>query len=147
MQQPIRTLGFVINETKAGAPELAGALKDMARAHGVTVRETTAYPAETGFLDGCDACCVIGGDGTLLGVVAEAARAQVPVIGVNRGTLGFLTTFSGDEVRSQFPSLLSGDYNVAYRSLLECSTGPGQHGLALNDVLFKDESSSGLVRL
>lgn len=147
MQPPIRTLAFVVNETKAGAPELAGALKQMAKAHGVTVRETNAYPAEIGFLQGCDACCVIGGDGTLLGVVSEAARAQVPVIGVNRGTLGFLTTFSADEVRSQFPSLLKGDYNVAHRSLLECTTGEGQHGLALNDVLIKDEFSSGLVRL
>jgi NAD+ kinase len=90
---------------------------------------------------------VIGGDGTLLGVVSEAAREQVPVIGVNRGSLGFLTTFSADEARSQFPSLLGGDYHVAYRSLLECSTKPGQHDLALNDVLIKDEFSSRLVRL
>lgn len=147
MQPPIRTLAFVVNETKAGAPELAAALRDMAKAHGVSVRQTNTYPAKIGFLEGCDACCVIGGDGTLLGVVSEAARAQVPVIGVNRGTLGFLTTFSADEVRSQFPSLLAGDYSVAYRSLLECSTGSGQQGLALNDVLIKDESSSGLVRL
>ncbi len=147
MQPPIRSLAFVVNATKSGAPELATALMKLAETRGVAVRKTTAFPAEKGFLDGSDACCVIGGDGTLLGVVGEAARAQVPVIGVNRGSLGFLTTFSADEVRSQFPSLLAGDYNVAHRSLLDCSIEPGRHELALNDVLIKDEFSSRLVRL
>lgn len=147
MQKPIRTLGFVVNESKAGAPELAHTLTDIAGGLGVQVRETNAFPVENGFLKGCDACCVIGGDGTLLGVVNEAAREQVPVIGVNRGSLGFLTTFSADEARTQFPSLLSGDFNVDYRSLLDCSIAPGVHSLALNDVLIKDEFSSHLVRL
>lgn len=147
MQPPIRTLGFVVNQTKSGAPELAKSLISIASGLGVKIRETTSFPVESGFLKGCDACCVIGGDGTLLGVVNEAAREQVPVIGVNRGSLGFLTTFSADEARTQFPSLLSGDFTVAQRSLLDCSIAPGEHRLALNDVLIKDEFSSHLVRL
>ena len=44
-----------------------------------------------------DLVLVLGGDGTLLGVAREAANQQVPIIGVNRGSLGFLTTFSADE--------------------------------------------------
>ena len=86
-------------------------------------------------------------DERLLGVVAEASREQVPIIGVNRGSLGFLTTFSADEIRSQFPALLQGDFKVHRRSLLECSACRGQHDLALNDVLIKDERQSRLVRL
>lgn len=147
MQPPIRTLGFVINETKSGAPEIGDALKKIAEENGVDVRCTTDYPLGSGFLKGCDACCVIGGDGTLLGVVAEATREQVPVIGVNRGSLGFLTTFSAEEARNLFPKLLQGDYCLARRSLLDCSTAPGLHDVALNDVLIKDEFSSRLVRL
>jgi NAD+ kinase len=145
--QPIRTLAFVVNETKSGAPELGRTLVGMAEAQGVSVRQATSYPVAPGFLRGCDACCVIGGDGTLLGVAAEAAREQVPVIGVNRGSLGFLTTFSADEIPTIFPSLLAGDFTVTQRSLLDCSTGSGQTDLALNDVLIKDEFSSRLVRL
>jgi NAD+ kinase len=90
---------------------------------------------------------VIGGDGTLLGVAREAARAQVPIIGVNRGSLGFLTTFSADEARVQFSSLLRGEFNVAYRSLLACSTSASRHDIALNDVLIKDQINSRIVRL
>ncbi len=145
--QPIRRLAFVINQLKVGAPELAEVLMSAARRAGVDLVETTRIPVPDDFLQGFDACCVIGGDGTLLGVVKAAARAQVPVIGVNRGSLGFLTTFSSDEARAHFAELLAGGYRVAQRSLLDCSTGPGQHELALNDVLIKDEVNSRLVRL
>ncbi|MBL9207903.1 MAG: NAD(+)/NADH kinase [Opitutaceae bacterium] len=144
---PLKTLAFVVNRDKSGAPELARALMDLAAGAGVRVRATEQFPIDEGYLEGCDACCVIGGDGTLLGVVRSAARFHVPVIGVNRGSLGFLTTFSADEARGQFGSLLRGEFKVAERSLLDCSTGPGQHDLALNDVLIKAEANSRLAQL
>lgn len=145
--KPFRKVAFVINVDKAGAPELARELIAAAKAAGVEFKETTDFPLADGFLEGFDACCVIGGDGTLLGVAREAARQQVPIIGVNRGSLGFLTTFSADEARAGFVNLLSGEYRIAQRSLLECCTGPGSHDLALNDVLIKDEVNSRLVHL
>jgi NAD+ kinase len=145
--RPIRKLAFVINEDKAGAPELALELFALARAAGVKWKQSTRFPLPRGFLRGYDACCVIGGDGTLLGVAREAARNRVPIIGVNRGSLGFLTTFSADEARAHFAELLAGAYCVGSRSLLECSTGLGSRDLALNDVLIKNEVNSRLIHL
>ena len=145
--QPIRKLAFVVNEQKNGAGELARALMDIAKTSGIEITHTARFPLPDGFLKGRDACCVIGGDGTLLGVAAEATREQVPIIGVNRGSLGFLTTLSADEAKTQLSALLAGEFRIAYRSLLNCSTGSGQHDLALNDVLIKDEQTSRLVRL
>lgn len=144
---PIRKLAFVVNELKAGAPELADDLIALARAAGVEVKRADTHPIAEDFLCGQDACCVIGGDGTLLGVAAQAARARVPIIGVNRGTLGFLTTFSADDVRDCFPTLLSGDFQITHRALLSCSTEESAPGLALNDVLIKAEVGSRLVGL
>lgn len=144
---PIRKLAVVVNEQKAGAPELALELVAMARRAGVKLKQTTRFPLPQGYLRGCDACCVIGGDGTLLGVAREAAREQVPIIGVNRGSLGFLTTFSADEARAHFTGLLSGAFHVEYRAMLDCVTSPQSHDVALNDVLIKDEVNSRLVRL
>ena len=144
---PIRKLAFVVNAEKDGATELARALIGLAERAGTTVKQTSTFPLAAGYLKGQDACCVIGGDGTLLGVAREAARDQVPIIGVNRGSLGFLTTFSADEARAHFTGLLGGAYQVAHRSMLDCATGPGSHDLALNDVLIKDEVNSRLVRL
>ena len=145
--KPIRKLAIVVNEDKPGAPELARDLCQIAAAAGVRCKQTTRFPVARGYLRGMDACCVIGGDGTLLGVAREAARAQVPIIGVNRGSLGFLTTFSADEARTQFASLVRGEFKVAHRSLLACSTSASRHDVALNDVLIKDQVNSRLARL
>ena len=145
--QPIRRLAFVVNQSKAGAPELAEILAGTARQAGVESTMTVEFPLPDDYLRGYDACCVIGGDGTLLSVVRAAAHQRVPVIGVNRGSLGFLTTFSSDEARAHFGELLKGAYRVGLRALLDCSTGAGRHDLALNDILIKDEVNSKLVHL
>ncbi|PAW66576.1 MAG: NAD(+) kinase [Opitutia bacterium Tous-C1TDCM] len=145
--KPIRKLAIVVNEDKPGAPELARDLCQIAAAAGVRCKQTTRFPVARGYLRGMDACCVIGGDGTLLGVARESVREQVPLIGVNRGSLGFLTTFSADEVRSQFARVLGGEFRLDRRTMLACSTRPGSEDLALNDVLIKAEVNSRLVRL
>ncbi len=144
---PIRSLAFVINAQKSGAPEIAEDLITIARSAGVAVETIETFPLPLDALVGHDACCVIGGDGTLLGIVPAAAHANIPIIGVNRGSLGFLTTFSAEEARHDFAAMLEGNYRVAERALLDCSTAPGQHDLALNDVLIKDEKHSRLIEL
>jgi NAD+ kinase len=113
----------------------------------VKLKLTKQFPLPKGFLRGYDACCVIGGDGTLLDVAREAAEQGVPIIGINRGSLGFLTTFSPDEARVAFDSLLKGQFHVDNRTMLSCSVGRGEPNLALNDVLIKDKVSSSLVHL
>jgi NAD+ kinase len=145
--KPIRTLAFVINSDKPGALGLAKELIFAARAKGVRLKQTTRFPLPRGYLHGCDACCVIGGDGTLLGVVREAALEKVPIIGVNRGSLGFLTTFSPEEARSEFDDLLKGRFRVDRRAMLSCTIEGGPASLALNDVLIKDELNTRLVHL
>ncbi|HET7536307.1 MAG TPA: NAD(+)/NADH kinase, partial [Candidatus Didemnitutus sp.] len=146
--QPFRRLAFVINQQKAGAAELAQELTELAREAGVTKLKTAdARKLPHGFFKGCDAGCIIGGDGTLLGAVREAANSEIPLIGVNQGSLGYLTTFSPEEARAHFVKLLLGSYRVAERSLLECQTGPRRRDIALNDVLIKAEVNSQLVRL
>lgn len=145
--KPIRSLAFLTNAGKPGALGLARELVAMARAKGVRLKQTTRYPLPAGFLRGCDACCVIGGDGTLLGAVREAADQQVPIIGVNRGSLGFLTIFTPEEARQEFMELLRGRFRVDNRAMLSCSVGRGPAHLALNDILIKDELNARLVHL
>jgi len=145
---PFRKLAFVINEQKSGAAELAEELVVIARDAGArSIKSFAARRIPRGGFKGCDACCVIGGDGTLLGAVREAAREGIPIIGFNQGSLGYLTTFSPDEARTHFAGLLGGSYRIASRTLLDCRTGPRRRDIALNDVLIKAEVNSQLVRL
>ncbi len=143
----IRKLAFVVNRTKRGAHDLANDLVALARSAKVKTKLFAHTPLAEGALAGFDACCVVGGDGTLLSAGREAAASGVPVIGVNRGSLGFLTTFSAEEAVVQFPALLAGDYQLASRSLVACRTGPDHEDVALNDIVIKDEINSKLVRL
>lgn len=142
----IHHLVFVVNDSKPGALALSDELARVCAAEGVRSRRHAEFPLPEGAFEACDACCVIGGDGTLLGVVQEAARAQVPVIGVNRGSLGFLTTFASTEFASRFREILHGAFRVDHRALLECTTSDGG-GLALNDVLIKHEAPSKIAHL
>ncbi len=142
----LRKLAFVVNPHKTGAAELAEFLIGQARDAGVEIALTDSFPVPDDFLDGRDACCVIGGDGTLLSVVVHSARSNVPIIGVNRGTLGFLTVFSPEEAREKFANLLQGEFHVSQRSLIECSDGK-ETALALNDIVIKESFSSRLISL
>ncbi len=125
---------------------MAASLQQAAQAEMVACRTTTQYPLPRQDLEGVDLCCVIGGDGTLLGVVESALEAQVPVLGVNMGKLGFLATYSASQVQDNFPALLSGEYRVAPRTVLECCDASGKRAFALNDIVVKNYSA-GLISL
>jgi NAD+ kinase len=142
----IRHLAIVVNANKSGASALAGSIERSCRRRGVDVRLLDAFPVPEGFLAGVDACCVIGGDGTLLSAVREATRSQVPIVGINRGSLGFLTTFASEEIESGFDAILDGGFRVEERALLECRTDAGG-GIALNEVLIKNAAASHIAHL
>ncbi len=89
----------------------------------------------------CDLVIAVGGDGTMLYAVRLVAGHDVPLIGINRGRLGFLTDISPDEMASHLPAILAGRYLAEPRRLLEAEivradgtrAGPM---VALNDVVL-----------
>ena len=68
----------------------------------------------------CDLAIVIGGDGTLLGAVRQLVDHDIPIIGVNRGRLGFLVDVSPDRELGALDAILAGEYTEEYRFLLSC---------------------------
>jgi NAD+ kinase len=144
----LKNIAFIINRDKSGAPGLGRQLVALAEKEGVTVDVIDTFPIPEGFLEGKDACCVIGGDGTLLSAASEASRTGVPVFGVNRGSLGFLTTVAAEEALESFGSVLRGDYLLDRRSMLECRKPDGTPGgVALNDIVIKVEKTGRLATL
>lgn len=143
----IQRLAIVTNLTKPGAVALAEELAAVAREMSVTAAVLTDFPLKENALEGFDACAVLGGDGTLLGAVRPAVRAQVPLFGINRGKLGFLANYSSDNAKESLREVLAGEFQTVRRALLECRTEEGHHALALNDVVLKAADPSRLVRL
>lgn len=139
--EAVRNLVVVVNASKPGLAELAVEMAARAERAGRGVRVVDSYPIPVGCFKGYDACCVIGGDGTLLSVATEAAREGTRVFGVNMGKLGFLAMFKVDEARRFFDAFLAGDFRVSERSLIDCRSANGDVVTALNDIVISATNS------
>jgi NAD+ kinase len=84
--------------------------------------------------DDADVAIVLGGDGTMLRALARFLGANVPVIGVNYGRVGFLTAIHADELEAGVRRVLAGDYRTIELSTLEVTVG-GETWTAVNDVV------------
>lgn len=87
-----------------------------------------------------DLMLVLGGDGTVLQAARETIHSHVPLIGVNLGTLGFMTQIEPANLETALDRLISGDYKEESRMLLQgrasLNNGEFKDGLALNDVVI-----------
>jgi NAD+ kinase len=87
----------------------------------------------------CDLIIVVGGDGSLLSAARIAVDQHIPVLGVNRGSLGFLTDINPDEIET-IGEILSGKFSEEERFLLDAKFAHENHVIthdkALNDVVL-----------
>lgn len=93
-----------------------------------------------------DAVVVLGGDGTLLRAVQRVSTEDTPILGVNLGSLGFLTEITSDEVEGALKTLMSGDYAYSWRSMLNATLVRGDDHeplvhQGLNDVTIAKAST------
>ncbi len=97
----------------------------------------------------CDLVIVVGGDGSLLTAARALAGHDIPVIGINRGGLGFLTDIAPHELELKLDAVFSGNYSTEQRFLLKTSiyqngikAGEGQ---ALNDVVLSSAEPARMI--
>ena len=99
----------------------------------------------------CDLVVVVGGDGSLLNIAKLIAAKQIPVIGVNRGRVGFLTDISPDKLEEQLRGVLLGEYSLDDRFLLDVGMRDFQTGVidafgsALNDVVLHPGTAAQMI--
>ena len=84
----------------------------------------------------CDLAVVVGGDGSFLHAARAMAAADLPLVGVNLGRLGFLVDISPDEMFEALTAILQGEYLEDRRFLLEARVEGQPPQLALNDVVL-----------
>lgn len=88
-----------------------------------------------------DLAIVVGGDGTMLASARRLAASDVPLVGVNRGRLGFLTDLSGKDPLPAIDALLKGDFRAERRHLLDAEVRRrGERvfaTVALNDIVLQ----------
>ena len=90
----------------------------------------------------------IGGDGSMLDSIALVKNTGIPILGINTGRLGFLSNISTDDIQAAIDALVSKNYKIETRSLLELSTGAhlfGENNFALNELTIHKKDSSTMM--
>jgi len=97
----------------------------------------------------CDLAIVVGGDGSLLGAARDLSKSSIPILGVNRGRLGFLTDISPEELEQRLARVLEGEYIEEKRFLLDTHVKrngePMGFGTALNDIVLHPGRSTRMI--
>ena len=135
---------------------LAGLLQQ----HGCAVlieKETAANIGKNGFCIGdypaigakADLAIVLGGDGSMLSAARHLAAHGVPLVGVNQGRLGFMTDIAFSQMPETIEVLLSGDYTVEERTMLEARVLRGDQEIfstqALNDIVVNKGATGRMI--
>ena len=151
-------VGVIGHKGYEGLPEMLRMLFRDAPALGVDLRVEPPLQEVAGVgerLDGLqdiDALVTLGGDGTLLRGARLLAGRPIPILGVNLGRLGFLTTCGTEDAESAFKLLATGDYVAEARMALSAravdEAGSNlQEWLALNDFVLHKGGFARVIRL
>jgi NAD+ kinase len=123
-----------------------GIAPDDMRAMGVEIEVVDADPLAA---EGCELVLVLGGDGTFLRAAELARNANLPVLGVNLGRIGFLAEAEAEAIDTVLEHVVAQNYRVENRLTLDVSVRHGggivEHGWALNEVSLEKGPRLGVL--
>ena len=100
---------------------------------------------------GCELVLVLGGDGTFLRAAEVAQAADIPVLGINLGRIGFLAEAEADHLEDALARVVRRDYRIEHRMTLDVSVRVGdrviEHGWALNEASIENGSRLGVLEV
>lgn len=149
------------NEHKDGGLRTTEHIRDYLRAKGqrVSVKIKSAdwkdkaleeKEGEGGVFADIDCMLVLGGDGTVLQAARETRALHIPIIGVNLGTLGYMTQIEPVNLEEALDRLITGDYEQERRMMLKgrafLGTGEKEEEWALNDIVIARSGSLQIIR-
>lgn len=97
-----------------------------------------------------DCMIVLGGDGTMLQAARETRWLHIPIIGVNLGTLGYMTEIEPEGIEEALDRLIAGEYQREGRMMLKgrvfLPEGRSEEGWALNDIVISRSGSIQIIK-
>ena len=115
---------------------------------GIEVPEPESVISDDDF--DADVAISFGGDGTLLRTASRIGRKPIPILGINAGRLGFLTTTSNENIDFILEKIHCGEYDTESRSLIEAVVSGGElknYPFALNEIAVMKHDSSSMMML
>ncbi len=156
----IKKVGIVANVEKENIAEFAAALQKWLEDRKMKVFLEANIAAAVGKNGGfkvedlashVDLIAVLGGDGTMLRTARYVAQRDVPIVGINMGTFGYLTEVNLNETYAALELILKGDFLTEKRMMLDVKIRRGNKiigsGIVLNDVVINRGNLSRIVEL
>ncbi len=157
----IKRVGLLANTEKISARRIVAAAAELIARTGRQVHCDAATAEFTGFKNNIlpdaislaakvDLMLVFGGDGTILRVARDVAGLPTPILGINTGSLGFLTAVASKTMPESFARLWNGEFVLEKRALIEANgSGEGRpiDCTALNDIVVTRGVDSRLITL
>lgn len=154
------SLGIVVNRQKDIDLKYTKILADSIQKSGGKLELTSDIANELGYVsqnsvidmfEKSDMVVCLGGDGTFLKVVRMTFRKNIPIIGINLGSLGFLTEIDKNDIPGAIDSVINGSYSIEERMMLETSFidegGKLISDIALNDIVISRGALSRILHL
>jgi NAD+ kinase len=139
------------NGQREGVVEAGQRVADWLTAAGHTLVAVDLFQQQSLAAVEADLAIVLGGDGSILRAARQMGYRQVPVVGINLGTLGFLADLALEELPDRLACLERGEYRVTEHLMYECEVnqadGPTQTFLGLNDVVIQNSRPFRMVDL
>lgn len=140
----MKSLALVVHPAKERSLAAAEELRALGASHGIEVVE-----AQSGVRS--DLIVALGGDGTTLRAAILAHELDVPLIGVNLGTLGFLSSIDTTRLETVFERLTAGQFEIEERMLLSATAFQGEQMItevaALNEVVIERGTLSRIISI
>lgn len=150
----LRRIGIVGNPRHAELARAVAQVHEAAARHDLQVVENATLADAPASFDSStlDLLVTLGGDGTLLAGARMVAGANIPILGVNLGHLGFLTSVVEDELSGALARVAAGDYRLEFRFTLEARVresdgGEGPAFVALNDAVLHKGGLARMLRI
>jgi len=112
--------------------------------------DVPSFSAQSDLDPGLDFFVTIGGDGTLLDAVSWVRDRGIPVLGINFGRLGFLTSVAPSRVKEAVDQLIRGQYTIEKRSMVRLSADGGLFGkanYALNEFAIHKKDLASMIKI
>lgn len=156
----IQKVGIIANISKEESTACTAELRKWLLGRGLEVYLEEGIAAKVGVAPGVekgrlgtlvDLLIVFGGDGTILRTARLVRYGQVPIVGVNLGTFGYLTEINLNEMYGALERILSGELHIENRMMLDVEIGSreasSQQGTVLNDVVINRGGLSRIIEL
>jgi NAD+ kinase len=149
----ITSVWIVVKPNNAEALDTARELTEWLTSRGVeNVAQIFSDQQQTADLDpNAGLIIVLGGDGTMISTARLVGDVEVPVLGVNYGSLGYLTEFRIEEMYSAIDEILAGDYVINRREMLDAEHWRENDRIAggrvLNDVVINKSALARIIEI